>query len=36
MSMLKGKRVLLTGSTGSIGQEIAKKISISVAQLALS
>ena len=34
--MLKGKRVLLTGSTGSIGQEIAKKISISGAQLALS
>lgn len=36
MSMLNGKRVLLTGSTGSIGQEIAKKISISGAQLALS
>ena len=34
--MLNGKRVLLTGSTGSIGQEIAKKISISGAQLALS
>ena len=25
MSILKGKTVLLTGSTGSIGKEIAKK-----------
>ncbi|MBU92259.1 MAG: 3-oxoacyl-[acyl-carrier-protein] reductase [Rhodobiaceae bacterium] len=36
MSMLNGKRVLLTGSTGSIGQEIAKKLSISGAKIALS
>tara|TARA_B100000927_G_scaffold273001_1_gene251054 strand:+ start:8719 stop:9450 length:732 start_codon:yes stop_codon:yes gene_type:complete len=34
--MLNGKRVLLTGSTGSIGQEIAKKLSISGAKIALS
>ena len=26
MSILKGKTVLLTGSTGSIGKEIAKKL----------
>ena len=36
MSMLKGKTVLLTGSTGSIGKEIAKKLSISGAKIALS
>jgi len=36
MGMLNGKRVLLTGSTGSIGQEIAKKLSISGAKIALS
>ena len=34
--MLKGKTVLLTGSTGSIGKEIAKKLSISGAKIALS
>ena len=36
MSILKGKTVLLTGSTGSIGKEIAKKLSISGAKIALS
>ena len=36
MSILKGKTVLLTGSTGSIGKEIAKKFSISGAKIALS
>ena len=36
MSILKGKTVLLTGSTGSIGREIAKKLSISGAKIALS
>ena len=36
MSILKGKTVLLTGSTGSIGKEIAKKFSISEAKIALS
>ena len=36
MTMLEGKKVLLTGSTGSIGKEIAKKLSISGAKIALS
>ena len=36
MSILKDKTVLLTGSTGSIGKEIAKKLSISGAKIALS
>ena len=36
MRILKGKTVLLTGSTGSIGKEIAKKFSISGAKIALS
>lgn len=36
MSILKGKTVLLTGSTGSIGKEIAKKLSMSGAKIALS
>ncbi len=36
MNILKGKKVLLTGSTGSIGKEIAKKFSTSGAKIALS
>ena len=34
MTILEGKKVLLTGSTGSIGKEIAKKLSISGAKIA--
>ncbi len=36
MNILEGKKVLLTGSTGSLGQEIARKLSIAGAKIALT
>ena len=35
MNILEGKKVLLTGSTGSLGQEIARKLSIAGAKIAV-
>ena len=36
MSILKGKTVLLTGSTGSIGKEIAKRVLAKGAKVCIS